>query len=338
MISQKNLHIITQTDLGGAQKYVLGQALKDKTNAIETLIVSMDDFGWLYQQAKLNNIPYKVIHSLNRSINPIKDIAATFEIIKLLKQQQPTHIFLNSSKIGFIGSLAAKICGIKNIIYTVHGWVFNEPMPSWQKKFYLLIEKLSARWKTKLLFINNYDLEIAKKLGIGRTDQYELINLEIEKIEFVNKITAQQKLFSGIKINYQEKKIIGTIANTYPTKNLSALIDIANELKDFSQLLFVVIGDGPETIKLQQKINALKLQNIYFLGQITDASKYLKAFDLFILTSVKEGSPYVLLEAQQANIPILATHVGGVPEMLPANQLCRPEEFVQRIKTLFGIN
>lgn len=335
MVSQKYIHLITLSELGGAQKYVLSQAVEDQKNGIESIIVSNDENGWLARQAKSKNLSFKVIHNLTRSINPLKDLLATLEIIKLLKQEQPSHIFLNSSKISFIGALAGNLYGIKNIIYTVHGWVFNEPMSIWKRRMYIFIEKLSAKWKTTILFINKNDMVIAQQLNIGKTNQYKSTNLIIEPIDFLDRDTAQQKLFGPLNVDLTNKKIIGTIANLYPTKNLSVFIDIANELKNINNLIFIIIGDGPEKHFLTKKIKQQKLNNVLLLGQIENAAIYLKAFDLFLLTSIKEGSPYVLLEAKQANIPILATPVGGVPEMLSADQLCQPNEFVQQIKTLF---
>lgn len=329
MISQKNLHIITLSELGGAQKFVLNQALSDQQKGITTIIASDNGQGWLLSEAQSKNISYVAINHLTRSISPINDLIALKELISLIKQQRPTDIYLNSSKIGFLGSLAGKICGVNNINYIVHGWVFNEPLSTWQKNIYLWIEKISASWKTKIFFINNYDLEIAKKLKIGNDDQYELIKLNIEPINFLEKYSAKEKLFNTS--DYNNKKIVGTIANAYPTKNLTAVVNITDQLKDYKDLLFVIIGDGPQLPELQKLISDLKLNNILLLGKIESAAIYLKAFDLFILTSVKEGSPYVLLEAQQARIPILATPVGGVPEILSPEQLCQIKDMAKRI-------
>lgn len=329
MISQKNIHIITLSELGGAQKFVLAQALKDKKDNIETIIASEDKTDWLYQQAKLQQIKYIAIKQLKRSINPFKDLLTLLELIALIKAEKPTHIYLNSSKIGFLGSLAGKICGTPNIYYIVHGWVFNEPLSFCKKNFYRLIEKISATWKTKIFFINNFDLEIAKKLKIGNVTQYELIKLNIEPINFLEKNDAKEKLFNTS--DYNNKNIVGSIANAYPTKNLTALVSIADQLKDYKDLLFVIIGDGPQTPELKKLISDSKLNNILLLGKIENASRYLKAFDLFVLTSVKEGTPYVLLEAQQAGIPILSTPVGGVPEILPVDQLCQIINMPKRI-------
>jgi glycosyltransferase involved in cell wall biosynthesis len=336
MISQKNLYLITLSELGGAQKYVLSQAINATNNCTESIIVSGDKYGWLNQQAEKHHIETKVIHSLSRNIKPLKDLIALFALIKLIKKEKPTHLFLNSTKISLLGSVAGKICKVKNIIYTIHGWVFNEPLPSWQKYLYLRLEKYFALWKNQLHFINQYDLDCAKKFSIGNPEQYQLKKITILPIAFLTKNEARAKLLVGQK-NYHEKIIIGTIANSYKTKALERIIDLAQQLQNYQQLLFVIVGDGPEQNHLQQKIKELKLNNIMLLGQKENAAEYLKAFDLFILTSVKEGSPYVLLEAIQADIPILATPIGGVPEILNSQQLCLPENFADKIKTLFNL-
>lgn len=334
MISQKSMHVITKSGLGGAQRYVLDCAQADIAKQIDTVIVSDAKKGWLYQQALAKQINYQAIHHLDRNINIINDFFSMVELYKIIRKEKPTHLYLNSSKISFIGALIGKICGLKDIIYTVHGWVFNEPMPRFKKQLYINIEKISAHWKDKIVFINHFDLEIAKKLSIGKPEQYSLINLQIESISFLKKEEAKMILGSKVDQDFTNKKIVGTIANFFSTKNLDALIDIAQQLKEVNDLIFVIIGNGPEEKRLKKKIIKYKLKNVFLLGQIENAAIYLKAFDLFVLTSVKEGSPYVLLEAKQANIPILATPVGGVPEMLPKDQLCPVSQMAEKIKTI----
>ncbi len=114
----------------------------------------------------------------------------------------------------------------------------------------------------------------------------------------------------------KDEIIIGTIANLYKNKGLEYLIYAAAKIKK-PELKFVIIGDGPEKTRLEQLIKERRLEDSVFLaGYIDSAYKYLKAFDIFILPSVKEGQPWTILEAMAAGIPIVATNIAGIPEML----------------------
>ena len=84
----------------------------------------------------------------------------------------------------------------------------------------------------------------------------------------------------------------------------------------FPEIIFRVIGSGQLESKLNSKIKNLKLKNNFFIEKKQEAYKYLKAFDMFVLPSVKEGLPYTILEAMQAALPIIATKVGGIPELI----------------------
>ena len=115
--------------------------------------------------------------------------------------------------------------------------------------------------------------------------------------------------------------LIGTIANFYPTKGLSYLIEAAAKLKTKHNFQIVIIGDGIERTYLESLITKYNLEeNIILAGQIPEAAKYLKAFDIFVLPSIKEGLPYAILEAMAAGLPIVATNVGGISEMITDNE------------------
>ena len=102
------------------------------------------------------NIKYIYLNHLKRAISPGHDLLALRQIIKLIKKEKPNIIHLNSSKISILGSLAVLFTKLKiknqklRIIYTVHGWVFNEPLPVWKKLFYKYAENFTARFKDKI--------------------------------------------------------------------------------------------------------------------------------------------------------------------------------------------
>jgi glycosyltransferase involved in cell wall biosynthesis len=342
------LYLITQSEFGGAQKYVLDLALglKDEFNICVGL-GEQGEKGEFAQKLKENNIEYYIIKHLKREISPTNDILAIFEIIKLIKKLRPDIIHLNSSKISILGSLTAKLCYVLRVpcyvIYTVHGWIFNEPLASWKKSFYFWAEKLTAILKNKIVCISKLDYDIAKNKLKIKEKKLALIYHGIKPINFLSCEAARNKLKSKIK-NLKSEILIGSIANLYKTKGLEYLIEAVRIL--ISQypnipISLIIIGEGEERKNLEDLIGQLNLKNRVFLaGNIKNAAELLPAFDVYVNSSVKEGFPYSILEAMSAGLPIVATRVGGIPEMIsdgengllvePAN----PEELAKRMKIL----
>lgn len=310
----KILYLITQSEWGGAQRYVFDLATSMKSEFDVTIAAGGEEHNTLFRMLDIfNTIPRIRLKNLVREINPIKDVKAFFEIRALLKKIQPQIIHLNSSKVGVLGALAAIGLGIK-VIYTVHGWVFLEPMPSWKQLFYLFCEKISCRFRHATVLLSQKELDVAKryKLNCGNT---KIIQHGIDTPEFLSKEEAKNQLQKIISQQITNEIFwIGAIANLYETKDIPNLIEALKNINE--KYTAIIIGYGHE-LKTRSLIEKQNLSNRVFLaGGHLVADRFLKAFDLFVLPSTKEGFPYVILEAMAAGLPIVATSVGAIPEMI----------------------
>ncbi len=332
--------------MGGAQQFLIRLLNHIQPDAYDLRVaIGRDGDGSLLEMLRPLGIICPVIPSLRRNIHLLSDLKAVFETQKLIENFDPDTVFLLSSKAGFIGSLAAHRSGTSaRVVYRIGGWTFNDPWPAWKKKLWIFLERYSARWKDVIIVNNSQDLHQAKELGIRPRESIDLIYNGIDpyKLKFLPKDQARKIIFdSTIFANdYSKKKVVGTIANFYPTKGLSCLIDAAAELTD-PEALVVIIGDGNERLALENQITEKGLKHkVILAGHRAEASQYLPAFDIFVLPSLKEGFPWVVLEAMSAKLPVIATQVGAVPEIvedgaqgyvvLPGN----PHELAERIKTL----
>ncbi len=318
----KLIYVVTQGEWGGAQAYVfdLATALKDEFDI--TVASGAEGSQELIQKCKEADINTHTFKNLVREINPLKDIAAIFELAQFFKKEQPSIVHLNSSKASLISTVAKKFLqpttyNLKpKLIYTAHGWVFNEPLPWWRKKLYVFMERVAGKIHDRIITLSQYDYAAALKNKICDQEKLAIIPHGINPISFLSRDEARAKLNSKFSILNSPLWII-TIANLYKTKGIEYLIDAAAVLKkEGVEPSFIIIGSGPERENLELRIKNYGLQNFYLIGSLPDAARYLKAFDLFVLPSVKEGLPYALLEAIQAGVPIIATNVGAIPEML----------------------
>ncbi len=319
----KILFVITQGFWGGAQKYVLDLATGLGPECEVHIAVGSNDAPMFEEKLQLfsslssSQIKIHPLNHLRREISPFQDIMAILELRDLYKELQPDIVHLNSSKAGVIGSLART--KKTKIIYTAHGWVFLEPLGKIRQNIYRLLEKYTATKKDALIVLSDQDNAIAKEeLNIPSRKLFN-IPLGIEPIHFLDKDTAKTALLGQENRLDPKKTWFGTIANHYRTKGLDLLIEAVSLLSESERntLQFCIIGDGPEKKILQEKIlHAGLSQTIFLLPFLDNASTYLRAFDLFVLPSRKEGLPYVLLEAFQAGLPLVATAVGGVPSLI----------------------
>ena len=328
-LKKRILFVITQSELGGAQRFLSNLTSHLDRDVYEFLVaVGSSGNGDFLRVLKATSIPCQTLKFLKRgsSLPSLSDIKAIFEIRNLIKNYRPDVLFLNSSRAGFIGSLASvfptRINALK-IVYRIGGWTFNDPWPKWKRWLWIVLEWLSAKWKDVIIVNNQHDLEQAKKLKIKPRMQTVLIHngIEVYKLDLMRSEEARTRLFEkATKLfgrNIIAKNVIGTIANFYPTKGLEYLIQAANYLRDIDDIVFFIIGDGELRPELEKMIQEKGLEKkVFLLGQIPDAYRFLPAFDVFVLPSVKEGFPWALIEAMSAKLPVIATDVGEIPEII----------------------
>jgi len=374
----KILYIITQSELGGAQKNVLDLAVGLKNKHTILVAAGPDGNGRFFEELRKNQIFCVRLKYLRRAINPYFDLRGLLEIKKLIKKEQPDVLHLHSSKAGVLGSLAGYLCSKKKsnvllsddrkldasifgssdntmmkIIYTVHGAVFTAAFSAMAQKIFLWLEKYTAKFKDKIICVSTNDKKLWLEYGAATESKLIVVRNGIDagKIGFLEKENSREKLSKlldvrhprlpsaspppdsqaralragqaiGGQANSNDKnlKIVGTIANFYPEKGLAYLIKAAkimNKNAMAPEAIFVVIGEGRERKMLGNMIRERNLENRFFLvGAVPDAAKYLKAFDVFALPSIKEGFPYVLLEAMSAGLPVVSSLVGGTPEII----------------------
>ena len=300
--NKKILFLVTQSEFGGAQRFIytlISGLTQNFTRKYAEIIVGAgpkgDDEKGLLSALEKKGINIIRLKYIRRGINPFFDILGLFEVKRLIKKEKPDILFLCSSKIGFIGSMAAATSSKSRtlnpkVIYRIGGWTFNDPWPKWKRKLYIWIEKTSAKWKDYIINNAESDRKQAIRLGIKPRKEILTIYNGIGDLNFLPREKARKEL----KLKSSDF-VVGTIANDYPAKGLKYLKRAKYELRD-TNYKFIIIGKG----------------NMY----IPDAYKYLKAFDVFVLPSIKEGFPWTILEAIKAEIPIVATCVGAVPEIL----------------------
>jgi len=320
MAKKSILYIITKSVWGGTAKYVYD--LSTNLSGDFNIAIVAGGKGKFYEKIKETDIPYYKINSFQRNVNIFKELLAGFEILSLFFQIKPDVIHANSSKAGGIVGIAGWVYKLligKNVklIFTAHGWAINEDRPKWQIKLIKLFSKITSVFYNQIICVSEYDKKIAIENKLAPEKKLIAIHngINIENINFLIKEEAQNKL-----IKKTSSLVIGTIAEWTKNKGLIYLLKAIKKIKDKKiDLILIGSGENPDKEKLVKFIEKNNLKNIHLIEFIPNAANYLKAFNIFVLPSLKEGLPYTIIEAMIAEVPIIATNVGGIPEMIENN-------------------
>ena len=306
---KKILYVITKSNWGGAQRYVydLATALKSDFD----VSVAFGQEGLLAKKLREVSIPIFPIKALERDISLSGDVKSFFELLRLFRVERPDIVHLNSSKAGGVGALAARLAGIPRIIFTAHGWPFWEQRNPFSRGLIYLFSWLTALLAHKVIVVSDYDLSVAKKMPFVGHKTIRIYNgIDLNPV-LGSADVVRHSFPSGVRIT-------GTIGELTKNKNQVALIEQA---KNNPEMHVAIVGEGEDRLYLMKKIEAYALRDRVKLFGFMPANEVLRGFDVFALPSIKEGLPYVLLEAKAAGLPMVANRVGGVGEILDAKDM-----------------
>ncbi len=351
----KILYIITQGECGGAQKNVVDLAvgMREAGHGVVVATGRQDTVAsrWLFDELRAAGfrtaLPTRllgarptgrpatspdllIIPALRREVRPLADIFACIQIIRLVRKLQPDIVHLHSSKAGSIGAVAAKLAfvGVK-VVYTVHGFVTTEPLPTLTKTFYRISEFIASFFRDLVITVSARDEAVGQAQNLIHSRSVVIYNGvdQAKKAGILPFSQAREVLGrllpADVTALASNRRAVGVVAGLYPTKGLVYLLEavklirsIAAERDEIRQVPVIIIGDGPLRSALEAKARELDITDqVFFVGAVDDAYRYLAAFDLIVLPSVKEGFPYVLLEALLAGRPFIASRVGGISEL-----------------------
>lgn len=323
---KKILFAITKGNFGGAQRYVYDLAVNLPKDQFEVLVACGTKEGnILVQKLAEQNIKTITLENSEKEINLKNDFKTIKELIKIIREEMPNIVHLNSSKIGLIGSLAILYFRILNLfqisdfkfraLFTSHGWAFNE-------------QKRSAFSKI-IFYLGHYFTVLVCDKTIAVSDKTKR---DISFLPFIeNKISVihnginnfdvlprdESRLILASKEN--EKNILFSLSELHNNKGIDiaikALALLPTSVRE--KIIYTVAGDGEERENLEKFISELGIsESVRFLGFVPDAKKLLSGADIFLLPSRTENLPYAILEAGDAELPIIATSVGGIPEVI----------------------
>jgi len=309
------LQLITRSELGGAQRYVAEIARRQRQHGFDVELAT-GALGWLSDQhesfAKVHRIP-----DLVRQIDPARDSAALVTLAKFLRDGRYDVVHTHCNKAGLLGRIAAAIARVPVVAYTSHGSSLAESL-SPKHAMYWVSEQLGARLTDRLFAIS--ETERAMLLRSVWMDA-EILRVMTVVPEHIRTMPAEWELHENARWD------LVAVGNLYPNKGFDVMLPAMAELaKRYPRLRLVIYGEGPQRPLLEADIARLGLRDrVVLWGQVTDVSNRILQAGIYVLPSRKEGLPLALLEAMATGVPIVATDVGAVREVIgPDVALARP--------------
>ena len=297
------LNIITiSSPIGGAQMVLKENVLN---NSFNNIVITGND-GILTNNLRKKGVKVIILKHLKRNFS-ILDIIVIYKIIRVIKKEKVNFVVSHSSKVGVLARFACFLTNTKNA-FTVHGWSFSNDKSSLSSKLYLLIEKFMRIFSDHYILVSKYDQRIGIKNKIISTNNSTLI------------YNGSQDLSIGKSIREKSQKIIiSFVARFSYQKDHDTLFKALSLLEQdqLNNLSINLIGDGDLYDEFVQKSINMNLKNsLNFIGETENIGKYLNNSDLFMLISNYEGLPVSIIEALSVGLPIIASDVGGINELV----------------------
>jgi glycosyltransferase involved in cell wall biosynthesis len=320
----KILRVIARLNMGGPALHVayLTEGLTrrgyDTTLVSGSLARGEDSMAFV---ADAHGVEVVRIDELGREISPLRDLLATIRLAKLIRKERPQILHTHTAKAGTVGRVAALLAGSRRppiIVHTFHGHVLRGYFGRVRSLFFRLLERRLAVGTTALIAVSPQVRDDLVALGVAPRERFVVIRLGIELDE---RVTPEQngrvesRRYLGIP---GDRFAVGWIGRMTAVKRTDDVLIAFKSLRDRGvDAVLCMVGDGPDRFPLEQRAHDLGVaRDTVFLGYQEDVAPFYAAFDALVLPSANEGTPVSVIEALAAELPVVATRVGGVPDVV----------------------
>jgi glycosyltransferase involved in cell wall biosynthesis len=314
------LNIITRLEQGGAPLALLETVKRIDRSCFDITVVAgetEDKDRDLDLSATDFDLPVTFIPALRRSVHPIRDVHALYELVRLIGAGEFDLVHTHTSKAGLLGRIAASICGVPAIVHSSHGTILQGYFSPAVTSVFAALESFAATVSDRIICLTRDEIGQYTDAGIGREEQYSSIFNGIDLEAFKQRRGDRLALREGLGVAPDDTLCV-TVGRLVPVKGQSDLLEgFAAARNQDGRLRLLLIGDGELRPSLTRQSEELGIaSSTIFAGWRDDVSELLDACDMFVLTSLNEGLGLVLIEAMAKRLPVIATAVGGVPEVV----------------------
>ncbi len=320
----KVLRVIARLNMGGPALHVayltagLRERGYDTTLVAGTLARGEDSMAFVAEDLGIGVVK---IDELGREISPLRDLMATVRLARVIRRERPQILHTHTAKAGTVGRLAAILAGSRRppvVVHTFHGHVLRGYFDPIRTRFFLALERWLAAHSTALIAVGPQVRDDLVALGVAPAERFTVIRLGIELEERVGPSEdgrAETRRYLGVPA---DRFVVGWVGRMTAVKRTEDVLEAFKRLRDNGvDASLWMVGDGPDREQLERRASELGvIRDTLFLGYQEDVAPYYAAFDALVLPSANEGTPVSVIEALAAETPVVATRVGGVPDVV----------------------
>jgi glycosyltransferase involved in cell wall biosynthesis len=318
------MRVIARLNMGGPALHVayLTAGLRER-GYVTTLVAGSlargeESMEFVAEELGVNVIS---IAELNREISPLKDALAVARLARLIRLQRPQILHTHTAKAGAIGRLAALLAGDARpplIVHTFHGHVLRGYFGPMRTAFFRLLERWLARVANVLIAVSPEVRDDLVALGVAPAEKFVVIRLGIEleqRVDAGKDGRLETRRMLGIP---PDRFVVGWIGRMTGVKRTHDVLLALKRLREHDvDAALCMVGDGPDREPIERHASELGvIRHCYFLGYQEEVGQYYAAFDAMVLPSGNEGTPVSAIEALASGRPVVATRVGGVPDVV----------------------
>ena len=314
------LHIITRMIRGGADENTLAtvKGLDKRRYHVDLVVGEGSELDLL---DGLEGVSVHVMPALVRDPDPLKDLKALFQLARLIRHHRYQVVHTHTAKGGFLGRIASAMAGTPIIIHTVHGVTFHEHLSAPRRAFYVMLERIAARFTHQFVAVGEDVMNIYVNSGIGQAAAYETIysGMPLDEYFEAGRMPAPERQALRAELGLlPEHQAVTMVARLEARKGHRYLFESVRRARvRYPELRVLLVGDGVLRAPLEQQAREMEVADVVtFLGHRTDVPRVLAASDISVLTSLWEGLPRVLVQAAATGKPIVTFDVEGAWEVV----------------------
>ncbi|MBK9148471.1 MAG: glycosyltransferase [Flavobacteriales bacterium] len=289
-----------------------------------------------------------ILPELQREVAPWRDRSAYRRIKQVIKDFKPDIVHTHAAKAGAVGRMAAADLGVRGIVHTFHGHVFHSYFGPVRTALYKSIERFLAKRTHRIIAISDRQREeLVDEHRICDGSKVEVIPLGFDLMPFQVEQERKRSLFRHVYGVAADEIAVGIVGRLVPIKNHDLFLDVVARVRERSglKLRAFIVGDGEERERLQAEtarrglsqangpyfnghpfghgVNGkpmVKPAEVTFTSWIKEVDIVNAGLDIAMLTSLNEGTPVSLIEAQASNRPVVSTDVGGIRNIVSAGK------------------
>jgi glycosyltransferase involved in cell wall biosynthesis len=273
------------------------------------------------------------IKSLRRTINPFTDLFAFYAVFQQIKKHKAQVVHTHGSKSGLLGRVAAWLLTTPVIIHTFHGHLFHSYFNSIGNKLIKWVERRLASISTNIIALSvEQEKELTEKFAIVSHEKISIIPLGVDQQVLLSNAENNRQQFRNSFHLADDAVAVGSVGRIVPIKNQLLFLEVAKSILASANgnVYFFVVGDGESKKQMINYLVANQLpfndvgetdinKRIAFTSWMEDMTTVYHGLDIIMLTSLNEGTPLSIIEAQFCGKPVVASNTGGVKDTFLPN-------------------